>query len=76
MTIPDLETLHTNLKSVLHHCVQQLHLAEVKPAIEKILSTKITWPELRIGDLVAKTPPIVQGGGMGVGISLSSLHRQ
>ena len=71
MTIPDLETLHTNLKSVLHHCVQQLHLGEVKPAIEKILSSKITWPELRIGNLVAKTP-IVQGG-MGVGISLSSL---
>ncbi|MGE4453318.1 MAG: NAD(P)H-dependent flavin oxidoreductase [Sphaerochaeta sp.] len=71
MKVPDFEPLHSNLKSVLHHCVQQLHLDEVKPTIEKILSTKITWPELRIGNLVAKTP-IVQGG-MGVGISLSSL---
>ncbi|MGH0052912.1 MAG: NAD(P)H-dependent flavin oxidoreductase [Sphaerochaetaceae bacterium] len=71
MTIPDIDTIHTNLRSVLNHCVQQLHLKEVKPAIEKILSPKITWPELRIGNLVAKTP-IVQGG-MGVGISLSSL---
>ncbi len=71
MNVPDLETMHTNLKNVLQRCVQQLHLNEVKPTIDKILKSKPSWPELRIGNLVAKTP-IVQGG-MGVGISLSSL---
>lgn len=43
----------------------------IERTIQKLLGSRTTWPALRIGDLVAPTP-IVQGG-MGVGISLSSL---
>lgn len=71
MKLPTFETIVTNLKQDLESCSRALHLSSVKNSLEKLLSAKPSWPALKIGDLVAPTP-IVQGG-MGVGISLSSL---
>ncbi len=71
MKLPSIETMIATLKEEVQTCAQQLNLSSVKNTVEKILKGRPTWPPLKIGDLVAKTP-IVQGG-MGVGISLSSL---
>ncbi|NCC14549.1 MAG: nitronate monooxygenase, partial [Spirochaetia bacterium] len=61
-------TIFTRLKEEARSCLSYLPLEKT---VSSILKAKPTWPALRIGDLVAPTP-IVQGG-MGVGISLSSL---
>lgn len=66
---------HTTLPSLLTYfkeTVQQtnIHLS-VKKSIDRLLASTPSWPALTIGDLVAPTP-IIQGG-MGVGISLSGL---
>ncbi len=61
-------TILTRLKEEARSCLSFLPLEKT---VSSILKAKPTWPALRIGDLVAPTP-IVQGG-MGVGISLSSL---
>ena len=71
MKLPKFETIIANLKQDFESCSKALHLSSVKSSLEKLLQAKHNWPALRIGDLVAPTP-IVQGG-MGVGISLSSL---
>lgn len=46
-------------------------LLPLKKSIKKLTGSRKSWPPLVIGDLVVPTP-IIQGG-MGVGISLSSL---
>jgi len=61
-------TILTRLKEEARSCLAFLPLEKT---VSSIMKAKSTWPALRIGDLVAPTP-IVQGG-MGVGISLSSL---
>lgn len=68
MKSASLSTILTRIKEEVQACKAYL---PIERTIQKILGSRSTWPALRIGDLVATTP-IVQGG-MGVGISLSSL---
>lgn len=63
-----LSTILTRIKEEAQACKAYL---PIERTIQKILGSRTTWPALKIGDLVAPVP-IVQGG-MGVGISLSSL---
>jgi nitronate monooxygenase len=65
------DTLITKLHTVSDNLAKTLPLKKISGFLEEIQHTKPTWPPLRIGRLVAPVP-IVQGG-MGVGISLSSL---
>lgn len=71
MTISTFDNLFRSLKSLSDECVRSLNLPSLRQFAEDLKRFKPNWPALKIGDLVAKTP-IVQGG-MGVGISLSSL---
>jgi nitronate monooxygenase len=68
MKKPTIQAILSRLKQEAQACKAFLHLEQT---LDRILKATTTWPALRIGDLVAPTP-IVQGG-MGVGISLSSL---
>ncbi|AEV29220.1 2-nitropropane dioxygenase-like enzyme [Sphaerochaeta pleomorpha str. Grapes] len=65
------DTLLTSLRTVSDNLSKTLPFKKISGFIEEIQQTKPAWPPLRIGRLVAPVP-IVQGG-MGVGISLSSL---
>jgi nitronate monooxygenase len=65
----------TSLSTILNRIKEEVQACKaylpIERTIQRILGSRTTWPALKIGDLVAPTP-IVQGG-MGVGISLSSL---
>lgn len=65
----------TSLSTILNRIKEEAQACKaylpIERTIQRILGSRTTWPALKIGDLVAPTP-IVQGG-MGVGISLSSL---
>ncbi|NLE16168.1 MAG: nitronate monooxygenase [Spirochaetales bacterium] len=65
----------TSLSTILNRIKEEVQACKaylpIERTIQRILGSRTTWPALKIGDLVASTP-IVQGG-MGVGISLSSL---
>ena len=59
------------LKKVTDDITKTLPFKSIQAILGDLKQIKPTWPALRIGNLVAPTP-IVQGG-MGVGISLSGL---
>ena len=65
------DTILTSLRTVSDNLAKTLPFKKISGLIEEIQQTKPAWPPLRIGRLIAPVP-IVQGG-MGVGISLSSL---
>ncbi|WP_320128354.1 nitronate monooxygenase [uncultured Sphaerochaeta sp.] len=71
MNIARFDSLMTSLRTVSDNLAKTLPIKKISSFLEEIQLTKPNWPELRIGRLVASVP-IVQGG-MGVGISLSSL---
>lgn len=66
-----LDGIKNNLKQVTQKIEDSIKVKDVITQIESSVKKNIDFKELRIGNHVAKTP-IVQGG-MGVGISLSSL---
>lgn len=70
MEIKNFDTLLKSLKSVSDDLVQSLSIQKLSSFVEEVQQSKV-WKPLKIGTHIAKTP-IVQGG-MGVGISLSSL---
>jgi nitronate monooxygenase len=65
------DTLISSLHTVSDNLTNTLPFKKITGFLEEIQKTKPSWPPLKIGRLVAPVP-IVQGG-MGVGISLSSL---
>jgi nitronate monooxygenase len=65
------DTLLSSLRTVSDNLTNTLPFKKITGFLEEIQKTKPSWPPLKIGRLVAPVP-IVQGG-MGVGISLSSL---
>ncbi|MGB4407791.1 MAG: nitronate monooxygenase [Sphaerochaeta sp.] len=65
------EQLLGTLKKVTDDITKTLPFKTIQSFLGDLKQIKPTWPALKIGNLVAPTP-IVQGG-MGVGISLSSL---
>jgi nitronate monooxygenase len=65
------EQLLETLKKVTDDITKTLPFKTIQSFLGDLKQIKPTWPALKIGNLVAPTP-IVQGG-MGVGISLSSL---
>ncbi|HHT81300.1 MAG TPA: nitronate monooxygenase [Spirochaetales bacterium] len=71
MKIANLEQLLGTLKKVSDDITKTLPFKTIHSFLDDLKQIKPTWPSLRIGNLVAPTP-IVQGG-MGVGISLSGL---
>lgn len=70
MELKHFDTLFKSLKTVSDDLVQSLSIQNLSTFVEEVQQSKI-WKPLKIGTHTAKTP-IVQGG-MGVGISLSSL---
>jgi nitronate monooxygenase len=70
MEFKNFDTLFQSLKSVSDDLVQSLSIQKLSTFVEEVQQSKV-WKPLKIGSHTAKTP-IVQGG-MGVGISLSSL---
>jgi len=70
MELKQFDTLLQSLKSVSDDLVQSLPIQKLSTLVEEVQQSKV-WKPLKIGSHIAKTP-IVQGG-MGVGISLSSL---
>lgn len=71
MNIATFEQLLGTLKKVTDDITKTLPFKSIQAFLGELKQTKPTWPALKIGNLVAPTP-IVQGG-MGVGISLSGL---
>jgi len=71
MNIATFEQLLGTLKKVTDDITKTLPFKSIQSFLDDLKQIKPTWPALRIGNLVAPTP-IIQGG-MGVGISLSSL---
>ncbi|MBI9095096.1 MAG: nitronate monooxygenase [Sphaerochaeta sp.] len=71
MTITTFEQLLGTLKKVTDDITKTIPFKNIQSFLGDLKQIKPTWPALKIGNLVAPTP-IVQGG-MGVGISLSSL---
>ncbi|MBK5201393.1 MAG: nitronate monooxygenase [Spirochaetaceae bacterium] len=70
MELKHFDTLFQSLKTVSDDLVQSLSIQNLSKLVEEVQQSKV-WKPLQIGNHIAKTP-IVQGG-MGVGISLSSL---
>ena len=71
MNMTTLETMLGTLKKVTEDISKTLPFSSIQTFLGDLKQFKPSWPALRIGNLVARTP-IVQGG-MGVGISLSGL---
>ena len=71
MNIASFEQLLGTLKKVTDDITKTLPFKSIQSFLDDLKQIKPTWPALKIGNLVAPTP-IVQGG-MGVGISLSGL---
>ncbi len=71
MKITTFEQLLGTLKKVSDDITKTLPFKTIHAFLDDLKQIKPTWPALKIGNLVAPTP-IVQGG-MGVGISLSGL---
>ena len=71
MNIPVLDSALTNLRKLTDELAISLPFKGIWDQIKQIHVPNFEWPELRIGNLVARVP-IVQGG-MGVGISLAGL---
>ncbi|HKM06913.1 MAG TPA: nitronate monooxygenase [Sphaerochaeta sp.] len=71
MNIATFEQLLGTLKKVTDDITKTLPFKTIQSFLGELKQIKPTWPALKIGNLVAPTP-IVQGG-MGVGISLSGL---
>lgn len=66
-----LEGAVSSLKQLAEEVSLALPIEGLREQIRKLGLPRLSWPSLRIGDKVARTP-VVQGG-MGVGISLSGL---
>lgn len=71
MNISRFNNLLSSLRTVSNNLTKTLQLKKIADFLEEIQNTKQFWPALKIGKHTASVP-IVQGG-MGVGISLSSL---
>ncbi len=71
MNIATFEQLLGTLKKVSDDITKTIPFKTIQSFLGDLKQIKPTWPALKIGNLVAPTP-IVQGG-MGVGISLSGL---
>lgn len=71
MNTTHFEQLLGTLKKVTDDITKTLPFKSIQSFLGELKQIKPSWPPLRIGNLVATTP-IVQGG-MGVGISLSGL---
>ena len=70
MRTPNADKILSALHTMTDELASRLHLRDVHP-FRHLRMPGFKWPELRIGEKVARIP-VVQGG-MGVGISLSGL---
>ncbi|PKL10929.1 MAG: 2-nitropropane dioxygenase [Spirochaetae bacterium HGW-Spirochaetae-8] len=71
MNLSGIDSALSNLRKLTEEFSQSLPFKGLWETIRHLSVPNFSWPELRIGNLVARIP-IVQGG-MGVGISLSGL---